>query len=129
MSWGREPRNRSGWKRLWSLWGPATTKATIIHVPKCHIAPLTDSTPALSSPFQHLTTFSIKKYPNLRPEHPAAVGGGLAPRGGLFPPRFWGSLRGVTPFVFQDSDGDKSDDLVVDVSNEVRPGRVWGLGK
>lgn len=44
--------------------------------------------------------------------------------GGLIPPSFWGSLQGVTRCVLQDSDGDKSDDLVVDVSNEVSSG-MW----
>lgn len=51
---------------------------------------------------------------------PAA--GGVRLPGGL-PPAPGCSLRGITRFVFQDSDGDKSDDLVVDVSNEVSQGR------
>lgn len=62
---------------------------------------------------------------------PAAVllgtGAGVPGEGGGGCPATPGvgsALRDVTYFVFQDSDGDKSDDLVVDVSNEVSRGGV-----
>lgn len=46
---------------------PSIAKATITHVPKCHIHMVVnslldeDSTPALGSPFQYLTLLSMKK--------------------------------------------------------------------
>lgn len=54
----------------------------------------------------------------------AGWGRGLAPCRAAPHPRALAPLHSLTRFVFQDSDGDKSDDLVVDVSNEVSHGAV-----
>lgn len=51
-----------------------------------------------------------------------AAGSGLGSLGAAPALGFGSALWGLTHCVFQDSDGDKSDDLVVDVSNEVS----WG---